>query len=153
MSKKFFSAFAVNKKAEAEGAWVELEGVEFLLARTASSRYPEWQSLIDRKLKEYAHLGETALKSDTVLREAFIEYALRGWKNLFHPDTGEEIPYSKDNARHIFTDICPDAVGHLLVKASEMATFAAKERELDLKNLSMSSATKKDGDSGKSKEK
>lgn len=49
---------------------------------------------------------------------------LKGWKGLFHPDTGAEIPYDKDRPKEMIDFIPPDI-------RSELASHIQGQKEED----------------------
>lgn len=146
MSKRFFATYATDKKKEREGAEIEMEGVTFIVRRTVNN--PEWQVVLERCLKKHADIQDTSKRADLATKEAFFEYALVGWSGLVDQD-GEEIPFSKESARILLEEVCPDALIRLFNRSADIDNYILAEEELDLKNLLMSSATKKGGRTGK----
>jgi hypothetical protein len=90
-----------------------------------------------RRMIQSGHM-DTVL-ADQLYEQAFIESILLGWDNVTNK-AGEPLPYSKLNAAQLFKDL-PELYRDLREQANNSSLFREEQREADLGNSGMSSAT------------
>ena len=127
-AESIFDLFGTNEQAEKTGVWLKYGNAEFLLARAGGSNdaFTNALSVVMRPHARRLKLGRVKAKEANELAMGpFVDHVLLGWKNVVLKD-GSVLPYSKDNAKQLLTDI-PDLYGQLMEDAQATSTFAPED--------------------------
>jgi hypothetical protein len=116
-----FNAKRHNAKAFTGGAWVEIMGGRFKVARAGNLVYQE--ALEKSRKRKYASKAE---EQESTLR-AIAEGILKDWEEIEDAD-GKTIPYSIDNAVVVLEEN-PDLLTELLAEANNLDNFRAEDIE------------------------
>lgn len=131
-----FDTFETDAKAEAEGKWFNFpankDGTKpgFRLARMSRTN-PRYQAALEAVGKTF----KTEIKLDVLtedlayepMLEVFLDTVLLGWRNVQNRD-GQEISFSKDNARELFAKL-PALYDALREQSASLANFRNTEVE------------------------
>lgn len=148
-----YEIFATDAKAEKAGKWVDVGSASFLLARAGGSntRFQKAMAAVLRPHQRRIQLGMMEPDEATALAIGpFVDHVLLNWRGLRpikrdeagqimrDPETkaillGDEIPYSKDAARKLLTDL-PDIFTTLQEEAQRVSNFAPEDIETAGKN-------------------
>ena len=136
MTESIYSMFESDVDAEKKGRWLPYGKCEFLVARAGGTNdaFAKAMTKVMRPHARRFKLGTIDAKEANALALGpFVDTVLLGWKNVFNKD-GSELPYSKENAQKLLTDI-PDLYAQLMEDAQNIATFAPEDVEDITKNL------------------
>lgn len=136
-----FDTFETDAKAEAEGKWFNFpqnkDGTKpgFLLARMSRTN-PRYQASLEAVGKTF----KTEIKLDVLtedlayepMLEVFLDTILLGWRNVQNKN-GEEIPFSKANAKELFEKL-PALYDTLREQATSLSNFRNTEVETNSPN-------------------
>jgi len=106
--KKMKSAYGVDLKKELEGVWFKstfIEGLEFKIAKTMN---PAYERLARNLYKPYAKQMRKGIDlpksiTDEIQTELIVDALLLDWKGMPGTD-GENVPYSKEEAKALMND-------------------------------------------------
>lgn len=154
-----YKTFKTEEKHEISGVWLEYgrteptpeepEGapIRIKIAR-AGGRNTSFNKALEKATRPYRKAiqsGSIALETiENLYRDVFVDHCILGWANVAGPD-GVKLAYNRDNVLKVLSDL-PDLYADLKEQASSLALFREEEREADLGNSGMSSAT--DGSKG-----
>ena len=146
-------AFGTDLDLEETGVWVQMTGDIIVKVRPLGN--DKYMRTLERLKKPHQRMyrsGDVNKDIDNEIQiKAICRDVLVDWKGIQDPDTGEELPYSYENAVKLLKDkrIKRFAV-QIVEDSSEQETFRRVEEEETEKNLEKSS----DGNStGKKSEK
>lgn len=128
-----YGTFGTDKKAEAEGRWVEFPANDdgtiprVKLARMSAAN-PKFQARAEAIAREFSLDIELDLltndKAKGPMLDLFVDTIITGWEHIQDED-GKDIPLS--NARQLLEDV-PDFYDALIQKAKALSTFRTAER-------------------------
>jgi hypothetical protein len=130
-------AFGTDLELEKEGVWVEL--LKDVLVKVRPLGNDRYLRLVEKLKSKHS----AAYRSGTIDPEidrniqirAVAKEVLVDWKGVEDPDTGEELPYSYDNAKRLLSDKRIKRFGIRVIEASaEQETFRQYEEEETEKN-------------------
>ena len=145
MAKSIFQVFGTNVKNEVDGVWIEYNfddetKVEFKVARAGGSN-PRWNAAIEKHTRQMRRVGKdiTKLTGEAQRKlnlDIYTDACLVDWRgDAFKEMDGTPIPYSRENARRIFTQV-PEFLDTVMKEA--LATDNFKDEEGEVKNSSPS---------------
>lgn len=102
-----------------QGAWVDIMGGRFKVARAGNTRYLE---ALERHGKRRA---QTKAEEQRAMMLSIAEGILRDWSDV-EDDKGEAIPYSVDNAVEVLQDN-PELVAALLSEANDSENYRRED--------------------------
>lgn len=120
-----FNAKKYNAKSFTEGAWKEIMGGRFKVARAGNLVY---QEALERNRKQ--KFSNKAEEEEATLR-AIAEGILRDWEEVEDAD-GKDIPYSIANAIVVMREN-PDLLTELLSEANELDNYRNEDIEAQAK--------------------
>lgn len=122
-----YDLFETDGGLEAEGVWFEYAFGSFKLSFVGGANQAFQREYAER-MKPYAEAEARGMLDEKVRRkiqiDCYVEHVVRDWKNVIGRD-GKEIPYSKDAARSLFTEL-----PHLFTMVRSAATNFANYRRL-----------------------
>lgn len=133
--------FATDAAAEEEGVWVEIgEGADLLIARFGNKNH---ERVLDRLRKPYRNILRTGgeipkSRAEAIVIEAAAEALLLDWRGL-EDDSGKPIPYSREMAITLMTDL-KDFRNQVAAIAMEAETYRASALAAAAKNSKTESA-------------
>lgn len=141
--------FKTDKTAEVEGVWMDVavndhngKPVRIKLARMSQTNKRYTKALNTATRPHQSAIQNDALDNDLakkMLQEVFAETVLLDWENLPKSDlTGDDadtelLPFSKDNAMALFTEM-PDLYDDWESRANKASAFRETEQEKGAKN-------------------
>jgi hypothetical protein len=114
-----FNAKKHNAAAFTEGAWVEIMGGEFKIARAGNLVYQE--ALERTRKRKFA----TKREEETATLHSIAEGILKDWKGVEDADE-KPIPYSIDNAVEVMREN-PDLLTELLAEANNLDNYRRED--------------------------
>ena len=140
-----YEMFETVPTLETDGVWIayspDEDAAAFKLAR-AGGENRKYEQLIAKRLMPFRRLLEaqkddpdpkTLTHVDDIMLGVWIETCLKDWKNVKDKETGEDLPFNKDNALKLFKWV-PELGRDLREKSKEITTFRRKEAEEVAKN-------------------
>ncbi|NUB24710.1 hypothetical protein [Azospirillum brasilense] len=126
------SKLKTDSSLEEDGVWVPLGDARIKVARMGNKRY---QAAFNRRMTPHKNAARAGIVSDDVVEgiliEVIAETVLRDWEGI--DDEGVPVPYSRENAVRILTDI--KAFRDIVVSiADRMETFRRETIETSEKN-------------------
>lgn len=131
-----YDSFATSSDMEKEGIWIDYgDAGKFRIARAGGSN-KAFVRQFQRMTKPHRRAIQADAMNDeaqlAIMRQVFIDTVLLGWENVTDRD-GKEMPFSKENAAQLFTDL-PDLFGDLLSQAQNYSLFRDVILETDAGN-------------------
>lgn len=116
-----------------EGAWVDIMGGRFKVARAGN---PQYMEALERHGKRKA---QTKAQEQDALLAAIADGLLRGWEDVEDAE-GNPIAYSHDAAVKVLADN-PELVSALLAEANDAENYRQEDISAQAKKPSPSSST------------
>ena len=124
------SRFYVNSSDEDNAYEYKVHGVTFMLKYAGKANRKFVSSTVKHTLAQKSKIesGEStkeealASTADDVDLNVLLDSILVGWKGLVDDDTGKDIPFSKEFARTMLSDL-PDLVSDLISSSSNKDNF------------------------------
>lgn len=131
-----YEMFGTDDHFEQKGIWYAFsENTKFLLARAGGSNV-RFTKVLEARTRPYRRQIENeSIDLDTankLLIEAFAEAVLLDWQGVADKK-GDELPYSKENAIKLLTDL-PDLFAELRAESTRLSNYRAAEIEEDAGN-------------------
>lgn len=130
------SILKTDQTKEVEGVWVDLDPTTSVKVTYTDGK--AYRRALQKKLKPYTNLlqagGMEAIpegEQEQVAVSVLVDHVVLDWKGV--TDNGVEIPFSKEAAKKIFTEV-PAFRRMVENAASDISNFRQKEREADEKN-------------------
>lgn len=144
-----YQMFAVDKRTEQEGIFVNYGDFRLRIARAGGSNQ-RFRRLLQAKLKPYRHQLDNETMDDAVsellFRECYAEAVVQGWETKVVAEDGTEkwepwletpdnprLPFTVENCVKVLTDL-PDMFRDLQAVAGKAAHFRRIEEDEDVKN-------------------
>ena len=134
------SKFGTVKKAETEGAWVDVlqneDGTTCRVKiRRAGRRNKDYSRSFEKHSKPYRRIGLENVdpEIDTkIMRNVIIDSVVTDWENV-QLEAGVNIPFSVANLENVLIEL-PDLQDFIMAKAQEIETFQEQALEAEAKN-------------------
>lgn len=141
MTSSLYRNYATDSVKETTGVEIKFDANDdntiptFIVSRMGESN-KEYTKALERATTPYKRQIQmktmTADLSKSLFLDVFVTTVLRGWSNIQN-ENGDVIPYNKDNAIKLLTDL-PDLYSELLTQAGDAALFRKDSLEQDAKN-------------------
>lgn len=136
MSKSIYDKFKTNKKAEQEGITLDYgDGQTIKIARAGGSNV-RFEKAVQAKMRKFGLQAKHDLldpdQMRSIFREVVAETVVLGWTG-FTDEQGDELPFSRENAIKVFTDL-PDLFDDVLEQSRKAALFKENILEGEAKN-------------------
>ena len=132
---KLFSAYKTDRTLEEDGVWMPVvDGIRFKIRR-AKSRAAA--AVLQDLQKEYADALREKVVSEEVQTAIYLRHLAWGivadWEGVEHHETGEVVPYSRDYALVVLTELT-DLRDEIANVSSSRDAFKQKNDEAALGN-------------------
>lgn len=122
------------------GAWVDIMGGQFKLARAAN---PEYDKALEAS--GYRNIEDDAEAKQKALYKAIAEGVIKDWSEVVD-ENDEPIPYSVDHAVTVLLEN-PDLVGRILTEANNLQNYRREDVQSQQKKAASGSGSPKNGSS------
>lgn len=131
--------FETNKDAEVQGVWIDdffsdVPGISFKIAKFDTDETEKVMDELRRPYKKLLKVGGKIPKekADAILTETIARCVLVDWRGVLAPD-GTELPYNKDNAIRLLTEL-PEVREKVLKVSADNETYNRRALEEAKKN-------------------
>lgn len=136
--------FKTNKNLETEGITLEYHDpddvdvppVRIRIARAGGANVA-YDKALDKRTRSIRRQVAANIVSLAEIRkitlEVYAETVILGWENVFDDETGEPIPFTKENVIQLFKDL-PDLFDDVQQQAQQAQLFRSVQIEEDSKN-------------------
>jgi hypothetical protein len=145
MNKSPYSNYKTDASMEKEGVWVDMGDFQIRLSRAGGSNQ-QFIKLLEKASRPYRRqLANNTLSNEvanSLLIDAYVSGIIKGWrtkedngtwKNVVFDEQGKEIPFSKENAKKLLSDL-PDLFTDIQQQANYIYHFQKQEVEEIVKN-------------------
>lgn len=130
-----YSVFRTDKALEKEGIVLDYGDFKIKVARAGGSN-TAFQKALTAKVRPYKRQLDAGTIPDDVAERLFLdvyaESVVLGWEGVTD-ENGKPLPYSKENAVKLFTDL-PDLFRDVQNQAAAISNFRAEVTEDTIKN-------------------
>lgn len=132
-----FNAYKSDETLESQGIVLNYgKDGKFIVARAGGAN-KKFAKALEARGRPYRRQIENGTVNNEVLenllREVFVETVILGWEGVKDQQTGEDIPFSKENCLALFEQV-PNLFVDLREQATLFANFRAESIEEDAKN-------------------
>ena len=134
-----FDDYIRNENLETEeGKWVEFGpdvGIKILRAGGSNEKFARTFTRVTRPVKRQMESGKLSYKENLRLHaKIYAESIVIDWRGIRDKDTGEEIPFSKQNVEE-FLIAMPEVFTVIREYAEDMETFRTQQIEEEVQQL------------------
>lgn len=130
-----YSVFRTDKALEKEGIVLDYGDFKIKVARAGGSN-AAFQKALTAKVRPYKRQLDAGTIPDDVAEKLFLdvyaESVVLGWEGVTD-ENGKPLPYSKENAVKLFSDL-PDLFRDVQSQAASISNFRAEVTEDTIKN-------------------
>jgi hypothetical protein len=130
-----YAMFSSNAAKETAGIWKQIGATSYLIARAGGKNEKFMKIAKERFLPFQAAINNDMLPMDVARQlaiEAFVDGILLDWKKFYDRD-GTELPYSRDNAIRVLTEL-PELFTLLSKEAASLSNFQGEQLDEAAKN-------------------